>query len=81
MWSHPRKSLPPLLPALDNSTLLQGSEILQPFKNGLVLAPGSLARIWNRFDFVNGLTLHLEIDGGVSVRSAWAGMTEPLADG
>ena len=81
MWSHPRKSLLQSLPALDNSTLLKGSEILQPFKNGLVLTPWGLARTWNGFDFVNGLTLHLEIDGGVTVRRAWAGMTEPLADG
>ena len=81
MWSYPRKSRPRLFPALNNSTLLKGSEILQAFKNGLILTPGSLTRTWNGFDFVNGLTLHLEIDGGVPVRRAWAGMTEPLADG
>src|SRR5215470_14259336 len=81
MWSHPRKPLLQSLPAPDNSTLLKGSEIFQPFKNGLILTPGSLARTRNGFDFVNSLSLHIEINGGVPVRRAWARMTEPLTDG
>jgi hypothetical protein len=63
-----------------NSTLLRGSEILKPFKNSLIFTPGSLARIWNRFDSGKGRALHLKIDGGVTVRRAWASMPEPLTD-
>ena len=56
------------------------SEAFQPLQNCLVGAPGGLAGTAHGLHAVDGFTLHVEIDCGVSVRSRWASVSEPLAD-
>src|ERR1035441_6168815 len=56
------------------------SETFQPLQNRLVGAPGGLAGTTHRLDAVDGITLHVEVDCGVSVCRCWACVSEPLAD-
>jgi hypothetical protein len=56
------------------------SEILKPFEDGLVGSPGRFARTHHGCDTLDGGALHIQIDGGVSVRGCQAGVSEPLTD-
>jgi hypothetical protein len=56
-------------------------EALQPLEDRLVLTPSSLAGAWQGLHAGDGVPLHVEIDGGISIGCTGAGMSQPLANG
>ncbi len=60
--------------------ITEGLERLQPFKNGLVLAPRRSAAIADRFHLGDCLAFHFEINGGITIGCVRAGMAQPLTD-
>jgi hypothetical protein len=65
----------------DRLHITDASEALQPLEGSLVLTPGRLAGAWQGLHAGDGVPLHVEIDGGISIRRAGAGVSQPLADG
>ena len=56
-------------------------ETFQPLQDGLAGPPGDLIGVGHGLDAVYRITLHVQIDGRVSVGRRGAGMAKPLADG